>query len=209
MGRPTSSASGPWKRRSTSTICTRPSSYPMGIDHEKLTYRHAGWDFRLHRCVRGRAWPGDRQRMKEPKPRQVRQGVPHQSGISPVHVGSGELGQDADDSGATHRGNERQADPGVARGRLDEGCPGAQNAARFGVVDDGQGVSILDTSTRLEVLAFGQDRHGQASADVLELYQGSSAEVIEDGRHADSLCSGSAKRFQGRSLSPTLQARDE
>ncbi len=30
-----------------STTCTRPSCICMGIDHEKLTYRHAGRDFRL------------------------------------------------------------------------------------------------------------------------------------------------------------------
>ena len=45
--RPTTSAR-PWPRtRSTSTTSTPPSCTCSGFDHEKLTYRHAGRDFRL------------------------------------------------------------------------------------------------------------------------------------------------------------------
>ena len=35
------------ENRSTSTICTRRILQLLGFDHEKLTYRHAGRDFRL------------------------------------------------------------------------------------------------------------------------------------------------------------------
>ena len=44
---PTSSAGTPSKTPSTSTICTPPSCTCLGLDHERLTYRYAGRDFRL------------------------------------------------------------------------------------------------------------------------------------------------------------------
>ena len=44
---PTNSAGTPSKTRSTSTTCTPPSLHLMGFDHERLTYRHGGRDYRL------------------------------------------------------------------------------------------------------------------------------------------------------------------
>ena len=45
--RPTSSAGTPSRTGSTSTTCTPRSCTCSGLDHEKLTYRHAGRDYRL------------------------------------------------------------------------------------------------------------------------------------------------------------------
>ena len=44
---PTSSASPPSRTRSTSTTCTPRILHLLGFDHEQLTYRYAGRDFRL------------------------------------------------------------------------------------------------------------------------------------------------------------------
>ena len=45
--RPTTSASTSSRTRSTFTTCRRRSCTCLGFDHEKLTFRHAGRDFRL------------------------------------------------------------------------------------------------------------------------------------------------------------------
>ena len=45
--RPTTTATTPPRTRSTSTTCTPRSCTCSGLDHERLTYRYAGRDFRL------------------------------------------------------------------------------------------------------------------------------------------------------------------
>ena len=45
--RPTTTATTPSRTRSTSTTCTPRILHLLGLDHERLTYRYAGRDFRL------------------------------------------------------------------------------------------------------------------------------------------------------------------
>ena len=47
MAPPTNMAGTRSKTESTSTICTRQFCILLGLDHERLTYRFAGRDFRL------------------------------------------------------------------------------------------------------------------------------------------------------------------
>ena len=67
------------------------------------------------------------------------------------------FGEHADEGVATGGGDQRQAHPGVARGRLDHRRPRREDAAGLGVVDDEEGEAVFDASAGAEMLALRED----------------------------------------------------
>ena len=53
---------------------------------------------------------------------------------------------------AAHRAHEREADPGIARGSLDDRAAGLQQALAFGIVDHGDADAVLHRAARIHVI---------------------------------------------------------
>jgi hypothetical protein len=77
----------------------------------------------------------------------------HQAPALDAHA----VGHDQDQRVALDRRHHRQADAGVARGRLDDGATGFQQAARLGVLDHGQRDAVLDRTARVGALGLDPD----------------------------------------------------
>ena len=79
--------------------------------------------------------------------------------VQPTHTSHllvGHLLRQHDDAAvALDGGGEREADAGVARGRLDDGVARLQHAALLRVLDHAQRDPVLDAAARVEELTFG------------------------------------------------------
>ena len=88
-----------------------------------------------------------------------------------------------DDAVASGRGDGRQADAGVAGGRLDDDRAGLEDALGLCVIDHGLGDTVLDRTGRVEVLQLSQDLGLQAlgSLDMSEFQQRGMADQLVSG----------------------------
>ncbi len=75
--------------------------------------------------------------------------------------------------------HQRQADTGVARGRLHDRPTGLEQAGRLGRLDHRQRRAILDAAARVEVLELGQHVARQVATQAIESYQGRVAEQVD------------------------------
>ncbi len=81
---------------------------------------------------------------------------------------------------AAASGHDRQSDPGVARGRLDDGAAPPQQALGLGGVDHGQGGSVLDAATGVEELELGEQLARQVAADAVHPNERSVADQVDE-----------------------------
>src|SRR5262249_11514040 len=68
------------------------------------------------------------------------------------------LGHDDDRAIAARVADERQADPGVAGGALDDDAARPQRAALLGILDDGERRAVLDGAPGVEEFGLAGDR---------------------------------------------------
>ncbi len=82
---------------------------------------------------------------------------------------------------AAASGHDGQSDPGVARGRFDDGAAPPQQAVGLGGLDHGQGRPVLDAAARVEELELGQQLAGQVPADAVHPDQRGVADQLDQG----------------------------
>ena len=68
------------------------------------------------------------------------------------------LGHDDDGAVAAGIADQREADPGIAGGALDDDAAGPQQAALLGVLDDVERRAVLDRAAGIEELGLAEDR---------------------------------------------------
>ena len=102
------------------------------------------------------------------------------------------VGHDEDAAIALDGGGDRQADAGVAGGRLDDGAARAQAAVAFGGLDHADADAILDRAARVEVFELGDNRGGDVSGERLQAHQRSPSDQLDHGgvcpRHSGHTC---------------------
>ena len=72
----------------------------------------------------------------------------------PAPLDAHRVGHREDDLVSLGRPDPREADAGIAAGRLDDGGALLQDALRFGVLDHREGDAVLDASAGVEVFEF-------------------------------------------------------
>ena len=92
------------------------------------------------------------------------------------------VGDDEDHLVALDRGGQREADAGVARGRLDDRPAGLQLPGALGLVDHAQRDPVLVRAARVQVLELDQQGRPQLAADLLEADDRRSADQVEQRR---------------------------
>ena len=85
-----------------------------------------------------------------------------------------------DEPVALDRADQREADAGVARGRLDDDRAGPEDAARLGVLDHRQGDAVLDAAARVLALELDPDLDARVEEPV-DAEVGRVADGVEDG----------------------------
>ncbi len=88
---------------------------------------------------------------------------------------------DEDAAVALLRRRDREADAGVARGRLDDGAAGLELSFGLGLLDHGQTDPVLHRSTGVEVLELGEDLRLGVPPDRVEPDDRRVADEVENG----------------------------
>jgi hypothetical protein len=78
-------------------------------------------------------------------------------------------------------GDQRQANAGVAAGRLDDGATGFQFARLLRRGDHLDGDPVLDRSPRVHILDLGEHQRRDVPGDRPELDQWGVADQVDDG----------------------------
>ena len=96
-------------------------------------------------------------------------------------LGAHLVGHHEDAAVPADRGGDREAVPGVARGRLDDRAARAEQAAPLGVFDHPDPDPILDRAAGVEHLELREDRRREAAADRVQPDQGRVAHRVQEG----------------------------
>jgi hypothetical protein len=91
------------------------------------------------------------------------------------------LGHAEDHAIALLHAREREADAGVARGRLDDRAAGLQQAVAFRALDHADADAILHRESGIEDLHLAEDVGVRAAADAMQTQHRRVADEIEDG----------------------------
>src|SRR5690606_33831708 len=89
------------------------------------------------------------------------------------------LGHGGDEAVAARGADHGEGHAGVARGRLDHGVAGLEQAARFGVEDDGERQAVLDRAAGIEGFDLGVQGDARRRHAV-EAHDGRAADGVED-----------------------------
>ena len=102
--------------------------------------------------------------------------------------------QHEDRAVSLQRGDHRQADAGIAGGRLHQRSARPQQAAPLGVLDQLQADAVLDGAARVQELAFDINLSGQAFHHPIEPHQGGSPDALQNAVAQFSHCTSPPAR---------------
>ncbi len=98
---------------------------------------------------------------------------------------------------AAHRADQREADPGVARGSLDDRAAGLQQALSFGIVDHRDADAVLHRAARIHVIGLDVHFGGESGGQPVQAHQRRVSDGVENVVAAQRAAPGLVHKLKG------------